>query len=279
MGSHGTGVKALPAVRAMAKKMKVDLAHVTPTGADGTITFDDVKRASQQVTTTVTTTASHPIGNDPAVAGLFEPLRGVRRTMATVMLKSHQEVVPVTLVDDADITSWAGKDDYSVRIIKAIVAACQKEPALNAWFDGQRSARRVFQEVNVGLAMDTEEGLFVPLIEQAQDKSPQDLRKAIDELKVMVQNRTIPPEKLQGASIVLSNFGKFAGRYATPIVVPPTVAIIGVGALKEAPCIQDGKLVVGKILPLSLTFDHRAVTGGEATRFLGHMLQALQSPH
>lgn len=279
-GAHGTGVKALPAVRALAKKLKVDLAGVTPTGANGTVTFDDVKKASLQGTTAAPQTISSASGADNAApaAALFEPLRGVRRTMATVMVKSHQEVVPVTLVDDADITQWRSGEDYSVRIIQALVAACQKEPALNAWFDGQRSARRLFKEVNVGLAMDTEEGLFVPLIDQAQDKSPQALRQSIDELKVMVQSRSIAPEKLQGASIVLSNFGKFAGRYATPIVVPPTVAIIGVGALREAPCVRNGQLVVGRILPLSVTFDHRAVTGGEATRFLGHMLQALQNP-
>jgi pyruvate dehydrogenase E2 component (dihydrolipoamide acetyltransferase) len=179
-------------------------------------------------------------------------------------------------VDDADISAWAPSEDYSVRIILAMIAACQKEPALNAWYDQQQSARRLFKEIHMGLAMDTPEGLFVPVIENAQDKSPQELRKAIEELKVAVHNRTIAPERLQPGSIVLSNFGKFAGRYATPVVVPPTVAIIGVGALRQAPCVHEGELTVGRILPLSLTFDHRAVTGGEATRFLGYIMEALR---
>lgn len=274
----GSGVKALPAVRALAKKLKVDLANVTATGPNNTITFDDVKKASQsggmaKASVAQTSTPSFQAALDAD----FEPLKGTRRTMAHVMAKSHEEVVPVTLVDDADISHWESQD-YSVRIILAMIAACHKEPALNAWYDGEKAARRLFKEIHLGLAMDTEDGLFVPVIENAADKTPQALRAEIDALKEAVHNRTIAPERLKGATIVLSNFGKFAGRYATPIVVPPTVAIVGVGALREVPCVQNGQVVAGKILPLSLTFDHRAVTGGESTRFLGEMIQTLKQP-
>lgn len=264
------GVKALPAVRALAKKMKVDLAQVTPTGPNQTITFDDVKKASQSGGNSVASAS-------PVADPLYEPLKGVRRTMAGVMAQSHREVVPVTLVDDVDISQWESKD-FSVRIIQAIAAACQKEPALNAWYQGQQGARRVFDTVNLGLAMDTEDGLFVPVIENAGGKSAQALREEIDTLKKEVSNRTISPDRLKGASIVLSNFGKFAGRYATPIVVPPAVAIVAVGALREGPSVQNGELTVGQILPLSITFDHRAVTGGESTRFMGEMLASLRKP-
>lgn len=276
ISTSGSGAKALPAVRALAKKMKVDLEHITPTGPNGTITFEDVKKATQAGGHAATAGRESQPSSTEVPEG-YEPLRGVRRTMASVMTQSHNNVVPVTLVDDANITDWEGQD-YSVRILLALIEACKQEPALNAWFDTQRSARKLFKEIHIGLAMDTEEGLFVPVIKNAQDKSPQELRQSIDDLKLAVKNRTIAPEDLKGATIILSNFGKFAGRYVTVVVVPPTVAILGVGTIREEPCIQNGQVAVGKLLPLSLTTDHRVVTGGETTRFLGHVINALQQP-
>ncbi|HRE30791.1 MAG TPA: dihydrolipoamide acetyltransferase family protein, partial [Candidatus Berkiella sp.] len=212
------GVKVLPAVRALAKKLNVDLATITPSGADNTITADDVKGASQILL------------NAPAL----EPLRGVRRFMANVMSASHAEVVPVTVIDDVDITSWVKEKDFTTKVIMAIVKACAEEPALNAWYDSKAMGRRVFKEVHVGLAIDTEDGLFVPVIKDAQTKNKEQIRSEIETLKKEVRSRTIAPQKLQGSTIVLSNFGNFAGRYANPIVVPPTVAILGVGSLREA---------------------------------------------
>lgn len=253
------GVKALPAVRALAKKLNVDLTTIIPTGEGDTISADDVKRASQALN----------------AAGPLEPLRGVRRTMAMVMAQSHAEVVPVTIVEDADITEWEKGKDVTVRVMLAIATACQHEPALNAWFDGQAMGRRLLSSVHIGLAMDTEEGLFVPVIQEVQTKSAALLRTEIETLKQTVKNRTLTPEQLQGASIVLSNFGKFAGRYANPIVVPPTVAIVGVGAWREECTMSEKGPIARVVLPLSLTIDHRAVTGGEAARFLAHLIKAL----
>lgn len=255
----GTGVKVLPAVRALAKKLNVDLASVTPSGDGGVITAEDVKRASEAL----------------SAAGPLEPLRGVRRTMAMVMAQSHAEVVPVTLMDDADITAWVKEKDFTPRIILAMVKACQKERSLNAWFDSHALGRRLLEGIHVGLAMDTADGLFVPVIRDAQNKTASDLRAEIEKYKGEVGQRTVRAQDLQGATIVLSNFGKFAGRYASPIVVPPTVAILGVGALREEVKPYQGAPAIRSILPLSLTFDHRAVTGGEATRFLGTMIESL----
>ena len=137
-------------------------------------------------------------------------------------------------------------------------------------------ARRLMEACHVGLAMDTEEGLFVPVIENVQDKTSNDLRDEINTLKQAVKARTIKPEQLRGNTITLSNFGNFAGRYASPIIVPPTMAIIAVGKIREEVRAVNGDPMVRTIMPLSLSFDHRAVTGGEATRFLGHMLESLQ---
>jgi pyruvate dehydrogenase E2 component (dihydrolipoamide acetyltransferase) len=262
IASRAGNVKVLPAVRALAKKLNVDLSTLTPSGADGTITAEDVKKASEGMH------SGEPL----------ETLHGVRRAMSMAMAQSHAEVVPVTVMDDVDITSWAAQKDFTVKMIMAIIQACQKEPALNAWFYPKASGRRLLSSVHVGLAVDTPEGLFVPVIHEAQEKNAAQLRQEIELLKTQVRERTIDPQKMHGASIVLSNFGKFAGRYANPIILPPTVAIIGVGALREAVLPIDGVPAVRTVLPLSLSFDHRVVTGGEATRFLGVLMDYMKNP-
>lgn len=251
--THGAiGVKILPAVRALAKKLNVDLTLITPSGPDGTITAEDVQNTSK----TVASLAS------------LEPLRGARRTMALTMMQSHAQVVPVTVFEEVDISSWGESKDFSVRLIQALVQACQQAPGLNVWFDSQIIGRRLFSEVNIGLAIDTPEGLFVPVIHSAQQKSSIELRNIITQFKEQAEARSFTPAQLQGATIILSNFGKFAGKYATPIVVPPMVAILAAGV-----CRKDASSAL--LMPLSLTFDHRAVTGGEATRFLAAVIREL----
>jgi 2-oxoisovalerate dehydrogenase E2 component (dihydrolipoyl transacylase) len=262
------GVKVLPAVRALATKLKVDLSSITPTGPNATITKQDVENSAKNGSSSSSLNQSSPIKDG------YEPLRGVRRSMCQSMRQSLVEVVPVSIFDDVDVHQWKAKD-YTSRIIQAIIYACSKEPALNAWFDGQNMARKLIKDVNLGLAVDTSDGLFVPVISAAQNLGKDKIRSEINTLKAGVEKRSLPPKQLQGASIVLSNFGKFAGRYATPIIVPPSVSIIAVGSLRDEVRAVDGAPKVVSLLPLSLTFDHRAVTGGEATRFLGYLIQSL----
>ena len=206
-----------------------------------------------------------------------EPLKGVRRHMARTMSQSHACVVPVTLFDDADIDHWPAGEDITIRLIQAIAVACAAEPALNAWFDGASESHQRHQRVNLGLAVDSEEGLFVPVLNDVASMSGAGIRQRINELRAAVKERSLANAALKGATITLSNFGMFAGKYATPIVVPPTVCIIGVGQLREAILSIDGQAVSHNVLPLSLSFDHRAVTGGEATRFLHAMMTQLQA--
>lgn len=254
------GVKATPAVRALAQKLQVDLSRVSATGVNGSITTEDVQKAQQA-----------NLGS-----GLWEPLKGVRRAMAHSMQQSHVEVVPVTVVDDADVTEWIDNGDISVQLIQAMVYAVNQEPALNAWFNGPSSSRQIFKTVDLGLAMDTADGLFVPLIKDCASKSPSALRTEINHLKQSVTDRSIPADQLKGHTILLSNFGKFAGRYSNPMILPPTVAILGAGRTRQELLPLNGDPTVRTLIPLSLTFDHRAVTGGEATRFLGAVIQHLQ---
>lgn len=259
--TRGTRPKATPAVRLLARKLGCDIASIKGTGEFGVITLDDVQREAERQT-------KLPEG--------FEPLQGVRRTMLTHMVQSHRDVVPVSIFDEADIHHWTDETDITARLIRAIIDATHQEPALNAWFDTAHTARKQFDTVNLGLAMDSKDGLFVPVIHHAETHSDASLRTIINELKTAVQSRTVPPEQLKGATITLSNFGKFAGRYASPIIVPPMVAILAVGRLYEGAVSKNGKIASHRLLPLSLSFDHRAVTGGEATRFLGAVMASLE---
>ena len=259
-------IKAVPAARVLAKEMQVDLASLSATGPNGLITVEDVKRG-------MAASKSHEM---PAGAGQAQALHGVRRVMAQAMVQSHREIVPVTIFEDADISALPKDTDLTVTLLMAMLKAAKAEPALNAWFDGKSLERTLFDEVNIGLAVDSEEGLFVPVIKKIEQYAKSDLRQKIDALKKAVKSRSIPPADMQGATMTLSNFGMIAGRYATPIIVPPAVSILACGKLREQPVAHDGKLVVGRVLPLSLTFDHRAVTGGEATRFLGVVVKCLE---
>ncbi len=197
--------------------------------------------------------------------------------MAMAMKQSHQSTVPVTLVDDADIHAWPEKTDITLRLIRAIMTACQREPRLNAWFDESQLALCQHNQIDLGIAMDAPEGLFVPVLKNIAQESAINLRKAIDKFKVEVKNRSILPDALVGATFVLSNIGVFAGRYATPIIIPPMVAILAVGRINEKLVSLQGKINSHKQLPLSLTVDHRVITGGEAARFLSALLIDLQA--
>lgn len=207
--------------------------------------------------------------------GQPEQLKGVRRNMARVMADAHAKVVPTTIADDADIHAWLPGNDITVRLIRALVVACKTVPALNAWFDGESLTRTLHPHVDIGIAVDTEDGLFVPALRNADVLDPAGLRQALNRIRDQVKNRSIPAEELKGYTISLSNFGVFAGRYATPIVVPPCVAIVAAGKLKHEVVAVMGSIETHRIVPLSLTFDHRAATGGEAARFLKAMLDDL----
>jgi pyruvate dehydrogenase E2 component (dihydrolipoamide acetyltransferase) len=259
VGQTASGIKATPAVRALAKRMDVDLSVVTPTGPNETITAADVQRVAKIF----------------KEVGPLELLRGVRRAMANTMARSNAEVVPVTIYDDVDINSWKGKGDITIRLIRAIVRACAKEPSLNAWYDSHAMGRRVLKKIDLGIAVDTADGLFVPVLRNVNERTPDDLRKGLDAIKRDVKTRSIPPEELRGYTFTLSNFGMFAGRYANPIVVPPSVAILGSGKVRLEVVPVNNQPAIHWIMPLSLTFDHRAVTGGEATRFMGAIIEDL----
>ena len=306
------GVKAVPAVRAMARKLGVDIARVRASGPDGTVTMQDVKQAAADGSAKAGATAplptpppqageggmraapsgggarstlsqaGKPMRTQPpgvAATGQPEQLKGVRRNMARVMADAHAQVVPTTLVDDADLHAWLGKQDITARLVRAIVVACKTVPALNAWFDGANLTRTMHPHIDRGIAVDTDDGLFVPALRNADMLDGNGVRAAIKRLRAQVEDRSIPSSELSGYTISLSNFGMFAGRYATPVVVPPCVAIVGAGKLSHDVVAVMGGIEVHRRMPISLTFDHRAATGGEAARFLAALLDDLAQPN
>lgn len=316
------GVKAMPAVRALAHKLKVDLARVRGSGADGVVTLADVKRAAADGSAvaqlpppahgrgvggggkatpdphpnplphsgegarassqrTPLSATGKPMRTQPpgvSASGQPEPIKGVRRNMARVMADAHSKVAPTSLSDDADIHAWAPGNDLTARLVRAICVAAKAVPALNAWFDGDKLVRTLHPQVDLGIAVDTADGLFVPALRNADLLDANGVRQGIDRLRAQVEDRSIPASELTGYTISLSNFGMFAGRYATPVVVPPCVAIIAAGRGREQMTPVVGGFESHKVIPLSLTFDHRACTGGEAARFLKAMLDDLAQP-
>jgi 2-oxoisovalerate dehydrogenase E2 component (dihydrolipoyl transacylase) len=254
------GIKATPAVRALARKLNVDLAMVTPTGADGLLTAADVQRAARIL----------------SEIGPIEIMRGVRRAMAQNMELATAEVASATIMDDADIEAWPGGTSPMLRLIRALVAGCRAEPALNAWYDSEKIGRWVMKKIDIGIAVDTPDGLLVPVLRNCGERSQDDLKAALEKLVADARARKVPPEELRANTITLSNYGSIAGRYASPVVLPPTVAILGAGRIARQVVVVDDRPAVRRMLPLSLTFDHRVVTGGEAGRFLNAVLADLQ---
>jgi pyruvate dehydrogenase E2 component (dihydrolipoamide acetyltransferase) len=254
------GVKAAPAVRALAGKLGVDLAVVSPSGPQGAVTAADVERAAAAI----------------GEAGPPEPLRGVRRAMAMNMERAHAEVVPATLTDVADVHDWAPGSDVTMRLIRAIVAGCAAEPALNAWYLGRDQGRRLHRKIHLGIAMDTEDGLFVPVLNDVGNRDAADLRRGLEAMKEDVRARTVPVEELRGQTITLSNFGMFGGQHAALVVLPPQVAILGAGRIYESVVARAGAPAIRRVMPLSLTFDHRPVMGGEAAHFLAAVIEDLE---
>ena len=163
-----------------------------------------------------------------------------------------------------------------LRLIRAIVAGCRSAPALNAWFERAETTRRLHPHVDLGVAIDTADGLFIPVLRNVGERTAQDLQQGLDALKEDVRARTVPPSELRGQTITLSNFGMVGGKFAELVVVPPQVAILCVGRLYERVVLEHGRPAGHATLPLSVSFDHRAVTGVEAASFLRAAIEDLE---
>jgi pyruvate dehydrogenase E2 component (dihydrolipoamide acetyltransferase) len=254
------GIRASPAVRARARDLGVELSSIAPTGPDRTITMTDVAAAAR---------------SGAAEGG--QALRGARRTMAANMARAWREVAHATVQDAADIEAWWSTEHVTIRLVRAVVAGCKAEPALNASFDGATLTLRENATIDLGIAVDSPDGLFVPVLRDVAGATPQDWRTRIDTLKRGVQERSLAPADLRGATITLSNFGSIAGSHASLIVMPPQVAIVGVGRARMRAVQTNAGIAMHRLLPISLSFDHRAITGAMAARFMHAVIADLET--
>lgn len=286
-------VLATPAVRKVARELKVDLSSLKGTGPRGRITKEDVQKAAErkeEVPPEVAVKAARKYD----MYGFIErvPLRGMRKTIARTMAKSKATAAHVTNIDEADITKLVAlrekeKDraakkgihlTYIPFVIKAVVAALEEHPYVNASLDDESEEIILKKYFNIGVAVDTKDGLMVPVVKNAKEKSIFMLADELLKLSEKARERTIDLADLKGGTFTITNYGSVGGIYGSPIINYPEVAILGVGKILEKPVVVDGKIEIRKILPLSLSFDHRIIDGAEAARFMNTIIDHLEDP-
>jgi pyruvate dehydrogenase E2 component (dihydrolipoamide acetyltransferase) len=286
-------VKALPAIRKLAEEKKVDLTQITPTGKHGEITKDDVIGAAKK-TTPASERVAKIIPREYDLFGYTEsiPLKGVRKTIAKRLTESHLKTVPVTSMDEADITHLVEirerekaelekesiKLTYIPFVIKALIRAFKKHPILNANFDDEKEAISVKKYYNIGVAVDTADGLIVPVVKIADKKTIKDIARELMKLSQKARDRSIDLGDLRGGTFTITNIGSIGGTFATPIINYPEVAILLTGRIYDKVVSIGGKPKVRKVLPLSLTFDHRVTDGAEVARFMNDLKEILENP-
>ena len=260
----GRGGRATPLVRRVAQELGVDVDKVTGTGPQGRVTEEDVRSAASA---------------RPPSEGRREDLRGVRRKIAEHLTLAHREVPAVTVVEECDYTrieEARGGRSYLAYVLEATAGALRDFPELNARLEGEEIV--YLDRYDLGIAVQTDEGLVVPVLREAGERSLDELEAEAKRLAESARSGTLRPEELRGSTFTVTSAGKLAGLFATPLVNHPEVAILGVHRIAERPAVRDGAIVVRKIGWLSCTFDHRVVDGARASAFLLAVIARLELP-
>lgn len=270
--------KATPSVRRLARSLGVELHGVTGSGPGGRILQADVEALGKSPSS-----SARPSGHR-------EPLRGVRRAVAARMSEAHRVVPPVTHVEECDVTeleaarkrindaSGAPKLTFLPFIVQAVVDALTAYPPLNASLDEAASEIVFHDRYDIGIAVDTQEGLVVPVLRGADKKSLVELAAAIERLAAQARNGRLARDELQGSTFTITSPGAFGGLMATPIVFYPQAAILGVHKAADRPVVRDDQIVIRKMMNLSVTFDHRILDGMTAARFILRVVELLEHP-
>jgi pyruvate dehydrogenase E2 component (dihydrolipoamide acetyltransferase) len=280
-------VLAIPSVRKLARDLGVDLSRVTPSGPRGRIRREDVLQAAPQDTASAQP-ADTPRDGHGAIE--LQPLTALRRTIAKAMIEAAATAVPITTIDEVDISElldWRARGNAAAAdvhltllpfIMKAVVAALRQHPTLNASLAEDQQHLILKRYYHLGIATDTPEGLIVPVVKDVDRKSLLDLAAELQHLVELANTRRIPLADLRGGTFTISNYGAVGGIFATPMLHLPQVAILGVGRFMQKPVAYEGAVALRTILPLSLTFDHRVLDGAAAQRFLNAVMAYLVDP-
>ncbi|MBF0559770.1 MAG: 2-oxo acid dehydrogenase subunit E2 [Nitrospirae bacterium] len=275
-------VLATPATRSLARELGVNIETVRGTGPGGSITQDDVRKAASPASK-----AEDRFGPSERV-----PLRGLRKTIAKNLMTAQKTTAFVTGMEEADITElWDLRErekksllekgvhlTFLPFVIKAVHHALTEHPKLNASIDDELEEIILKKYYNIAIAVDTPDGLMVPVIQAADKKTILELSLEIQALSIKAKERKIKIEEMKGSTFTITNYGHFGGTFATPIINYPDVAILGTGKISEKPWVRNGSIVIRRILPLSLTFDHRVTDGVDASQFLTKVVNYLEDP-
>jgi pyruvate/2-oxoglutarate dehydrogenase complex dihydrolipoamide acyltransferase (E2) component len=260
VASEPRRIQVTPLVRRLAGDLGVNLQAVAGTGPGGRITEEDVRGAA-----------------GPADGGRREPLRGVRRQIAEHLSRAHKEVPAVTVVEECDFTGLSearGERSFLPYVIESAVAGLQEFPELNATLAGTDIVYH--DRYDIGVAVQTDEGLVVPVLRGADARALDELEGEAARLADGARSGTLTPEELRGSTFTVTSAGKLGGLFATPLVNHPEVAILGLHRIAERPTVRDGEIVIRKIGLLSCTFDHRVVDGARASEFLLGVIARLE---
>lgn len=303
-------VIAMPSVRKYAREKGVNISHVSGSGDNGRVMKDDInaflngdakveepKAVAAEEKATETTKAKETKTAAPVVPeGEFpetrEKMSGIRKAIAKAMVNSKHTAPHVTLMDEIDVTKLvdhrkkfkdiaAGKGiklTFLPYVVKALTSALREYPALNTSIDDANSEIIQKHYYNIGIAADTEKGLLVPVVKNADRKSVFNISNEINELAGKARDGKLAPNEMKGASCTISNIGSAGGQWFTPVINHPEVAILGIGRIAEKAIVRDGEIVAAPVLALSLSFDHRIIDGATAQNALNHIKRLLNDP-
>jgi len=283
---------ATPLARAMAREYKIDINKVTGTGPSGRVTKEDIQNSQSpgQLVEKVETTEVNVQSSDDLTT--YEPLTQIRKAIAKNMLNSKQNTAHMTLFEEVEISDlieirqkfkqkFADKNiklTYLPFIVKATVSALKQYAQLNAQMDLENNRMVYKNRYNIAIAIDTSEGLVVPVIKDADKLSIMQIAQKIAQLSDKARDRKLSLDDLKDGTFTITNFGSIGGIFATPVINYPQAGILGIGRIVKKPIVKGDQIQIGNVLPLSLSVDHRIVDGGDASRFMNRIMDYLSDP-
>lgn len=297
-------VIAMPSVRKYARENNVNIAEVKGTGKNGRILKEDIDRflsgeqepdvaaKADQTETAVTEETAKVVASRGEYIETREKMSPIRKAIANAMVNSKTKAPHVTLMDEVDVTELVAhrkkykeiaaqeniKLTYLPYVVKALVSAAKKYPIINASIDEETDEIIYKHYYNIGIAADTDRGLLVPVVKDADRKSLFEISQEISELAEKARSGKIAPHEMQGASTTITNIGSAGGQWFTPIINYPEAAILGIGRIAEKPVVRNGEIVIAPVLAVSLSFDHRLIDGATAQLALNQIKKLLNDP-